>query len=130
MAQAQQRVVNAYGVQESGPGRREDAQSAKTLQAITAARKDAREIIERLPTNNEYRKASPERKAEMVREIQAESFAAFGLPPPDAGKTPPPPGAGKALPASKIPTGTTFGKVVPGKGTEVLKDGKVIGYAN
>jgi hypothetical protein len=36
----------------------------------------------------------------------------------------------KAVPASQIPAGTTFGKAVPGKGTEVLKDGKVIGYAN
>jgi hypothetical protein len=36
----------------------------------------------------------------------------------------------KAVPAAQIPAGTTFGKVVPGKGTEVLKDGKVIGYAN
>lgn len=31
---------------------------------------------------------------------------------------------------SVLPPGATTGKVVPGKGTEVLKDGKLIGYAN
>ena len=41
-----------------------------------------------------------------------------------------PTAAPRAAPASQIPSGTTFGKVVPGKGTEVIKDGKVIGYAN
>jgi hypothetical protein len=38
----------------------------------------------------------------------------------------PAPTAGKSV----LPPGTTTGKVVPGKGTEVLKDGKLIGYAN
>lgn len=33
-------------------------------------------------------------------------------------------------PASAIPADATYGKVVPGKGTEVLQNGKVIGYAN
>jgi hypothetical protein len=35
-----------------------------------------------------------------------------------------------AAPKSVLPPGTTTGKFVQGKGTEVLKDGKVIGYAN
>jgi hypothetical protein len=36
-----------------------------------------------------------------------------------------------ATPAGGVlPTGSTTGKFVPGKGTEVLKDGKLIGYAN
>jgi len=111
--------------------------SGQDLDATKAAEGLAQKNIERLAFfNAEYRnkKTTPDRKAEMELQVRNEARAAFGLPPmaptkSDAGKTPPP-GAGKALPASKIPTGTTFGKVVPGKGTEVLKDGKVIGYAN
>jgi hypothetical protein len=45
---------------------------------------------------------------------------------PDAAPSPAP----VAKPKSVLPPGTTTGKVVPGKGTEVLKDGKLIGYAN
>jgi hypothetical protein len=38
----------------------------------------------------------------------------------------PAPAAGKQV----LPPGSTTGKFVPGKGTEVFKDGKLIGYAN
>jgi hypothetical protein len=47
---------------------------------------------------------------------------------PDAAAPAPAPAVAK--PAQVLPPGTTTGKVVPGKGTEVFKDGKLIGYAN
>jgi hypothetical protein len=50
----------------------------------------------------------------------------------DPTKAAAPTAAPTPAPAAKsvLPLGTTTGKFVQGKGTEVLKDGKVIGYAN
>jgi hypothetical protein len=38
--------------------------------------------------------------------------------------------ASAALPFSDRPAGSTLGKKVPGKGTEILVNGRVVGYAN
>lgn len=100
------------------------------LEAVKAAEGMAEKRIDKLPVlNKEYRTASPERKAEIELEVKNKARASFNLPPLGGGKAAPATPA-KAVPASQIPAGTTFGKVVPGKGTEVLKNGKVIGYAN
>jgi hypothetical protein len=74
----------------------------------------------------------PEEQVRRLADIKNEARAYYGLPPeaPTAKAAPAAPAPAKTVPASQIPAGTTFGKVVPGKGTEVLKDGKVIGYAN
>jgi microsomal dipeptidase-like Zn-dependent dipeptidase len=87
----------------------------------------------RLKISPEYLNAKPEVRAQMAEDAKIEAYARFGLAPPKVATAAP--AAAKAapaktVPASQIPAGTTFGKVVPGKGTEVLKDGKVIGYAN
>jgi len=100
------------------------------LEAVKAAEGMAEKRIDKLPVlNKEYRTASPERKAEIELEVKNKARASFNLPPLGGGKAAPA-APTKAVPASQIPAGTTFGKVVPGKGTEVLKNGKVIGYAN
>jgi hypothetical protein len=50
---------------------------------------------------------------------------------PDAAPAPAPaPAPAVAKPKQVLPPGSTTGKFVPGKGTEVFKDGKLIGYAN
>ena len=88
----------------------------------------------KLKISPEYLDAKDAARKQMLEDAKVEAYARFGLAPPAA-----PPAAPKAapaaapartVPASQIPAGTTFGKAVPGKGTEVLKDGKVIGYAN
>jgi len=128
----QSRNISSYGTQEAGPGRREDTQSAQDIQSSHFANQDAIAEINKLPINPEYRKATPERKEEMKAELRNNARAAYGLPPlkpikaPAASAAP----AAKPAPASQIPAGTTYGKAVPGKGTEVFKDGKLIGYAN
>jgi hypothetical protein len=125
----QQRNITSSGVQDFGATRAELVGSGQDTQKTHFANTDAAAEIKKLPLNAEYRRATPERKAEMERQVKTEAFAAYGLTPPGAAKVAAP-APTKPLPASQIPAGTTFGKAVPGKGTEVLKDGKVIGYAN
>lgn len=124
----QQRNISSYGTQEAGPGRREDTQAGQDIQKTHYANTDAAAELKKLPLNTEYRKATPERKAEMENEVKANAFAAYGLTPPGAAK--PAPAPAKPAPATQIPAGATYGKVVPGKGTEVLVGGKLVGYAN
>lgn len=127
----QSRNISSYGTQEAGPGRREDTQAGQEAQKIKYANDDAKEGIRKLTLfNTEYKKATPERKAEMELQVRNEARAAFDLPPLGGAKAPAKAAPAKAVPASQIPAGSTYGKVVPGKGTEVIKDGKVIGYAN
>jgi len=107
-----------------------------------AASKEAAEEIRRQtfnPKSELYQAKTPEAQNIIKARILNEKRAELGLPPTTAAAAstaaPAAPAAAKAapaktVPASQIPAGTTFGKVVPGKGTEVLKDGKVIGYAN
>lgn len=131
-AQAVQRDIRSYGVQERGEGSRADTQAGQEATKIKYANEDAKEGIRKLTLfNAEYKKATPERKAEMELQVRNEARAGYDLPPLGGAKSAPAKAApAKAVPASQIPAGTTFGKVVPGKGTEVLKNGKVIGYAN
>lgn len=108
--------------------------AGQDLEAVKAAEGLAQKNIDRLPiTNKEYRTASPERKAEIVREIKNDARASFNLPPLGGGKAAPAAPAkaapAKAAPASQIPAGATYGKVTP-KGTEVFVGGKLVGYAN
>ena len=87
----------------------------------------------KLKISPEYLNAKPEVKTQMLEDAKVEVYARFGLAPPAApaaAKAAPAAAPARTVPASQIPAGTTFGKAVPGKGTEVLKDGKVIGYAN
>jgi hypothetical protein len=87
----------------------------------------------KLKMSPDYLNAKPEVRTQMVEDAKVEVYSRFGLAPPKAGSAAPAkaaPAPTKTVPASQIPAGTTFGKAVPGKGTEVLKDGKVIGYAN
>jgi hypothetical protein len=49
---------------------------------------------------------------------------------PASAATPAPPAPATVLPFSAAPTGSTLGKKVPGKGTEILVNGRVVGYAN
>jgi hypothetical protein len=84
----------------------------------------------KLKISPEYLNAKPEVRTQMLEDAKVEAYARFGLAPPAAPKAAPAAAPARTVPASQIPAGTTFGKAVPGKGTEVLKDGKVIGYAN
>lgn len=71
------------------------------LEAVKAAEGMADKRIEKLPiTNKEYRTASPERKAEIVREIKNEARASFNLPLLGGGKAAPAPAPAKAVSAA------------------------------
>jgi hypothetical protein len=85
----------------------------------------------KLKMSPDYLNAKPEVRTQMVEDAKVEVYSRFGLAPPKAAAPAKAAAApARTVPASQIPAGTTFGKAVPGKGTEVLKDGKVIGYAN
>ena len=84
----------------------------------------------KLKMSPEYLDAKDAARKQMLEDAKVEAYARFGLAPPAAPKAAPAAAPARTVPASQIPAGTTFGKAVPGKGTEVLKDGKVIGYAN
>jgi hypothetical protein len=83
------------------------------------------------------RKKNPTEYAAGVAKLKGQIKNEFGIAPtvmsggnaPAPAETPAPaPVATK--PKQVLPPGTTTGKLVPGKGTEVFKDGKLIGYAN
>lgn len=101
-------------------------ESGQDIQKETAITNAVEKQIKDLKLDPTYRKATPEQKQAMVAAIETKVRSGFSSPK----ATPVAPAPVKAAPAAQIPAGTTFGKVVPGKGTEVLKDGKVIGYAN
>jgi hypothetical protein len=108
--------------------------AGQDLEAVKAAEGLAQKNIDKLYLNPEYRdkKTTPERKAEIVREIKNDARASFNLPPLGGEKAAPAPAKAapaKAAPASQIPAGATYGKVTP-KGTEVFVGGKLVGYAN
>jgi hypothetical protein len=114
--------------------------SAAREKAGTAAAAD-------LLMNKEYRaaKRDPNRAADAQR-IEQETFtkhynqfrpsgsappAPLNLNAPKAGSGAPAAAPAAApKPAAQIPTGATYGKAVPGKGTEVFVGGKLVGYAN
>lgn len=77
---------------------------------------------------SEYRKADPAGKAALRKQYEDEARAKY--PKSSAAKPAPAPAPAPAAPAAKIPEGATFGKAVPGKGTEVFVGGKLVGYAN
>jgi hypothetical protein len=64
------------------------------------------------------------------RDTRVTPKAATGNNPAPAPAPVPAPKPNAAPAKSVLPPGTTTGKFIQGKGTEVLKDGKVIGYAN
>jgi hypothetical protein len=85
------------------------------------------------PANRALRaiqKKDPAGYAAGMKALRDRIEATYGVRPnaqmSDAPAPAPKPAAGKQV----LPPGTTTGKLVPGKGTEVLKDGKLIGYAN
>lgn len=81
----------------------------------------------------EYRKDPVKYKLELAKRIRAEVLAEPSFQKPASISAAPaarPAAAPAAKPASEIPAGASYGKVVTGKGTEVILNGKVIGYAN
>lgn len=84
----------------------------------------------------EYRKDPVKYKLELAKRIRAEVLAdpSFQKPTSISAAPAAKPTAAASAPAAKpieaLPPGTTYGKVVTGKGTEVILNGKVIGYAN
>jgi hypothetical protein len=119
----QSRNISSYGTQEAGPGRREDTQSGQEIQRETAIANDVDKKTKALILDPTYRKADAAGKAKMREDVEAKVRASFSSGAPAAAPA-------KPAPASQIPAGATYGKAVPGKGTEVFKDGKLIGYAN
>jgi len=123
----QQRQV--YSVGDFGGGRLASIEAGQDTTRQTNASNAWEKASSKLKMSPEYLNAKPEVRTQMAEDAKIEAYARFGLAPPKAAAAPAAAPA-KTVPASQIPAGTTFGKVVPGKGTEVLKDGKVIGYAN
>ena len=119
-------------VSEAGPGKREDVQAGQDIQRNTAIENAIEKKNRALILDPAYRQADAAGKAKMRDDVEAKVRAEYSAakvptkPAPAPAKAAP----AKTVPASQIPAGSTYGKVVPGKGTEVIKDGKVIGYAN
>jgi hypothetical protein len=118
------------------------------LQQDSLAREKAgKDAAAALFMNKDYRaaKRDPSRAADAQR-IEQELFTKYyNMYRPTGGAAPAPlnlnaPKAGSGAPAAapaaapkpaaQIPTGATYGKAVPGKGTEVFVGGKLVGYAN
>ena len=82
-----------------------------------------------------YRENPVQFKLDLAKRIRADVLADPSFQKPAAISAAPAAPAAKpvapaAKPASEIPAGASYGKVVTGKGTEVILNGKVIGYAN
>jgi hypothetical protein len=127
----QQRQVFSTG--EFGGNRLASIEAGQDTTRQTNASNAWDKASSKLKISPEFLKANDTQRKQMTEDAKVEAYARFGLAPPKVATAAP--AAAKAapaktVPASQIPAGTTFGKVVPGKGTEVLKDGKVIGYAN
>jgi len=109
---------------------------------VSRVEKANQEFLERYYTPEysdlrKMRKKNPTEYAAGVAKLKGQIKNEFGIAPtvmsggnaPAPAETPAPaPVATK--PKQVLPPGTTTGKLVPGKGTEVFKDGKLIGYAN
>jgi len=109
---------------------------------VSKVEKANQEFLERYYTPEysdlrKMRKKNPTEYAAGVAKLKGQIKNEFGIAPtvmsggnaPAPAETPAPaPVATK--PKQVLPPGTTTGKLVPGKGTEVFKDGKLIGYAN
>ncbi len=109
----------------------ESQDTTKQKYASEAAAKARKDVSITIPFIN----ASDPVRAQMLADAESKAYAGYNLKPPQTTPALAAPAKAaaapaKTVPASQIPAGTTFGKAVPGKGTEVLKDGKVIGYAN
>jgi hypothetical protein len=101
---------------------------------ITSVKEANTEFANRILMDREARKlrSKPDEYKARAEAIRREVETEFGIK-PDAAVPPAPapvPAQAPAAGGSVLPPGTTLGKVVPGKGTEVLKNGKLIGYAN
>ena len=120
------------------------SQSAGTARVeVSKAEKANQEFLERY-YSPEYsdlrkmRKKNPDEYAAGMAKLKNQVKNEFGISPTvmSGGNTPAPTPAANApapvatKPKQVLPPGTTTGKLVPGKGTEVFKDGKLIGYAN
>jgi hypothetical protein len=107
---------------------------------ITSVKDANEEFANRVLYDREARKvkADPAKYKARGEEIRRQVETEFGIKPtadvPNTVATPAPAANAPAPVATKpkqvLPPGTTTGKLVPGKGTEVFKDGKLIGYAN
>lgn len=83
----------------------------------------------------EYRKDPVKYKLELAKRIRADVLADPSFQKPASISVAPAapaaaPATPKPKPITELPPGTTYGKVVPGKGTEAILNGKVIGYVN
>jgi hypothetical protein len=101
---------------------------------ITSVKEANTEFANRILMDREARKlrSKPDEYKARAEAIRREVETEFGIK-PDAAVPPAPapvPAQAPVAGGSVLPPGTTLGKVVPGKGTEVLKNGKLIGYAN
>ena len=110
---------------------------------VSRIEKANQEFLERFYTPEysdlrKMRKKNPTEYAAGIAKLKDQIKNEFGVAPTvmSGGNTPAPAPAANApapvatKPKQVLPPGTTTGKLVPGKGTEVFKDGKLIGYAN
>jgi hypothetical protein len=105
---------------------------------VSRVEKANQEFLERYYTPEysdlrKMRKKNPTEYAAGIAKLKNQIKNEFGIAPTvmSGGNAPAPAETPAAAPAkSALPPGTTTGKLVPGKGTEVFKDGKLIGYAN
>lgn len=102
---------------------------AEDVTATKAADEASDKALNKIRFTKQYMNASPSEQVRLAGEIKAAKRAEFGLPPLGTAAPAAAPAA-RAVATTQIPAGVTYGKLVAGKGTEVIKGGKVIGYAN
>jgi hypothetical protein len=123
------------GLKGNEPRQTQEQSSAKAaLPSATTALANAEKafsmMFARLPKEDPSRIAAQKTLDEAKEALRAlKAAAGIGDSSPVAsGIAAPAPAPAKAMPASQAPQGGKEGKVVPGKGTEWIVDGKVVGY--
>lgn len=108
---------------------------AKAKADATAAQltKDAKEAVKDVKKSSEYLRAMKQKDQptmdRLVREARESVTSDFQTSREAVNPSAAPTAAPKPAPKTVLPPGSTTGKLVPGKGTEVFVNGKLVGYA-
>jgi len=115
----------------SARGAQNVTKEGQALTATSLGIKEFNDLSERDPAKKAYKAAAKQDKANAEKGVTSDlagkvrqDWIKANTPGANPG------GGGGGGGGSVLPPGSTTGKVVPGKGTEVLVNGKVVGYAN
>jgi len=131
----QERAAGLPGVTAAVEGRSEVAGDARELEWAKTVNTEVDKRIASTGITDygrdpEYRKDPIKFKLDLAKRIRAEVLADPNFKKPGAAAAPAAAAPATPKPIAELPPGTTYGKVIPGKGTEAILDGRVIGYVN